>query len=117
VELTCMLYEGAIEAIRDAVAFLGQGEVVARGRSISRAQAILLELSQSLKQEADVQLAQRLALLYDYAMRRLGEAHQLQSENLMLEVKGLLESLLESWRQILPVRPVEERFEREAMIA
>lgn len=102
IELTCILYEGAIESIRDAVVFLGQGEVIARGRAISRAQSILAELTQSLSQQADEQLAQRLSLLYDYSMRRLGEAHQSQNENALLEVRGLLENLLEAWRQISP---------------
>lgn len=105
IELTCILYEGAIESIRDAVVFLGQGEVIARGRAISRAQSILAELTQSLSQEADEQLAQRLGLLYEYSMRRLGEAHQSQNENALLEVRGLLENLLEAWRQISSAGP------------
>lgn len=120
VELTCILYEGAVEAIRDAVMFLQQGEVIARGRSISRAQGILMELTQSLSQEADEQLAQRLGLLYEYSVRRLGEAHQSQNENGLLEVKGLLENLLDAWRQISPERANEganESAERGELLA
>jgi flagellar secretion chaperone FliS len=113
VELTCILYEGAVEAIRDAVMFLQQGEVIARGRSISRAQGILMELTQSLSQEADEQLSQRLGLLYEYSVRRLGEAHQSQNENALLEVKGLLENLLDAWRQISPDRANEGAERRE----
>jgi flagellar secretion chaperone FliS len=116
VELTCILYEGAIEAIRDAVMFLEQGEVIARGRSISRAQGILMELAQSLSQEADEQLAQRLGLLYEYSVRRLGEAHQSQNANALLEVRGLLENLLEAWRQISPER-AQEGAERQELLA
>lgn len=101
-ELTCILYEGAIQAVEQALVFLKRGDILARGRSVARAQGILLELVESLDRKKGGAFAARLGLLYDYMLSKLAEAHSLQIPEPLVEVGKLLNELYAAWRQISP---------------
>lgn len=101
-ELTCILYEGAIQAVEQAHVFLKRGDILARGRAVARAQGILVELSESLDRKKGGDFAARLGLLYDYMLAKLTEAHAQQVAEPLLEVKQLLTDLYSAWRQIAP---------------
>lgn len=101
-ELTCILYEGAIQAVEQAQVFLKRGEILARGRSIARVQGILMELTESLDRKKGGDFAARLGLLYDYMLGKLNEAHSQQNLQPLVEVRQLLMDLLSAWRQIAP---------------
>jgi flagellar secretion chaperone FliS len=105
-ELVCILYEGAIQAIRDAKAFHQRGEIMARGRSIARAQGIVMELASSLDAtkapQTDTDLTVRLGLLYDYILQQLSSAHANQQESCLDEALRLLEELFSAWQAIRP---------------
>jgi flagellar protein FliS len=105
-ELTCLLYEGAIQAIEQAEVFLRRGEILARGRAITRAQAIIAELNSALDRTKGGELAARLGLLYDYSLAKLLEAHTNQDGQALSEVRRLLKELHEAWVQICPPRAV-----------
>src|SRR5215471_21082000 len=79
-ELVHLLYRGAIEAVQDARHELAGGRIVERWRAISRACAILTELSAALNHQTGGELASRLGALYDYMQRRLLEANLQQSD-------------------------------------
>ena len=101
-ELTCILYEGAIQAVDQAAVFLKRGDILARGRAVGRAQGILLELTESLDRKKGGDFAARLGLLYDYMLSKLTEAHTEQSAQALHEVRQLLVDLYSAWRQISP---------------
>lgn len=61
VELVCMLYQGAIDAVEEARRYLAAGEIAARSRAISKACDIVLELSSALDIQLGGQLSLRLA--------------------------------------------------------
>lgn len=115
-ELVCLLYEGGIEALQDAKRHLSAGDVLARGRSVARAQAIVLELLSSLNAQVDPDLARRLTLLYDYILRKLEEGHREQQSAPLEEAEQLLRNLHDGWRQLssqmAPAQPASgaERF-------
>lgn len=101
-ELTCILYEGAIQAVEQAQVFLKRGDILARGRAVARAQGILLELTESLDRKKGGDFAARLGLLYDYMLAKLTEAHAQQVGEPLVEVRQLLTDLYSAWRQIAP---------------
>jgi flagellar protein FliS len=113
-ELTCLLYEGAIQAIEQAEIFLRRGEILARGRAITRAQGIVAELNSALDRSKGGELAARLGLLYDYALAKLVEAHTNQDGEALSEVRCLLKELHEGWVQICPPRTVSASSGAEA---
>jgi len=99
-ELVRMLYRGAVNSVRDARRHLANQEIRERASAISKACEILLELTGSLDFERGGEIAQRLAALYDYMVRRLTEANFRQSDEPLAEVLGLLATLLEGWDAI-----------------
>jgi flagellar secretion chaperone FliS len=97
VRLVELLYRGAIEAARGARTAVEHGQIAERNRQIARAQAILCELALSLDHDRGGPLSRDLVELYDYMQRRLNEANAQQRAEQIDEVRGLLETLLESW--------------------
>lgn len=97
IQLVRLLYQGATTAVREARAHLEAGEILGRSRAISRAHAILTELSTSLDHVRGGELSLRLARLYDYMQRRLLEANFQQSVEPLTEVLSLLATLGEAW--------------------
>lgn len=97
IELVRLLYQGAMTAVRDARKHLAAGQIAARSRAISRAYAIVAELTASLDHRAGGELSLRLATLYGYMQRRLLEANVQQADPPLAEVLGLLTTLGEAW--------------------
>jgi len=100
IELVQMLYQGAIGAVEDARQHLRNGKIAERSRAISKACAILGELTASLNHEAGGELAGRLAGLYCYMQRRVLEANFQQSDGPLAEVLSLLTTISEGWTEI-----------------
>jgi flagellar secretion chaperone FliS len=100
-ELTGMLYDATLSAVQDARLHLAQGRIAERSRAITRAVALLTELSLSLNHEAGGDLSARLAELYDYMQRRLLDANFQQRDEGLAETEQLLMPLIMAWREIL----------------
>ncbi|MGA2736000.1 MAG: flagellar export chaperone FliS [Bryobacteraceae bacterium] len=99
-ELVCLLYRAARDATRSASAHLAAGRNAERSNQISKAFAILTQLSRTLDHARGGKLSHSLAELYDYMQRRLLEANQRQKVEPLVEVGSLLATLLEGWDQI-----------------
>jgi flagellar protein FliS len=99
-ELVRLLYRAAGDATRRAHAHLSAGRIAERSRQISKAHAILTQLSVSLDHARGGALSRSLAELYDYMQRRLLEANLRQKAEPLVEVESLLATLLEGWDQI-----------------
>jgi flagellar protein FliS len=99
-ELVHLLYEAAIEAVREARRNLAAGEIAARSRSITKAFGILQELVAALDYDRGGEISGRLAQLYDYMQRRLLEANFRQADEPLAEVVGLLATLAEAWQGV-----------------
>jgi flagellar secretion chaperone FliS len=97
VELTRMLYEGAVQAAREALTAHRAGDILARGNAVTRAVEILGELRFSLRRDVAPQYCDTLSGLYGYLQNRLIQAHAEKSESMLQEVAGLIQTLLEGW--------------------
>jgi flagellar protein FliS len=96
-ELTRLLYEGAIQSVDEALSAHRGGDILARGNAVTKAVEILSELRFSLRREVNPQYCDTLAGLYGYLQRRLIQAHAEKSESMLREVQALLQTLLEGW--------------------
>jgi len=105
IELVRLLYRAASQATRSARSHLAAGRIAERSRQISRAHAILSQLSLSLDHVRGGTLSGRLAELYDYMQRRLLEANLQQKAEPLAEVESLLCTLLEGWEEIRTAEP------------
>jgi flagellar secretion chaperone FliS len=99
-ELVRLTYQAAIGEVRSARQHLANRDIRRRSQAISKACAILTELTVALDRKAGGEYAERLADLYGYMMRKLTEANSQQRDEPMVEVLGLLSTLLESWEGV-----------------
>lgn len=97
VELVGLAYRAAIDCVREARRHLAGGDIRARGRSITKASRILIELTANLDRERGGEIASRLGKLYGYMLGRLTEAHCSQTDAPLVEVLQLLATLAERW--------------------
>jgi len=100
VELIRLLYQRAINSVRDAREHLKNGRIMERGKSINNAYLVLMELSQSLNAEEAPDLARRLSGLYAYMQKKLLDANLKQQDAPLAEVLSLLTTLDEGWRAV-----------------
>lgn len=105
VELVCMLYAGACEAVETARARLAARDIRGRSTAISKALKILFELAGALDRDRAPELGRNLAVLYDYMERRLIEANLRQVDAPLAEVLGLLRTLAEAWKSLAAATP------------
>jgi flagellar secretion chaperone FliS len=101
--LILMLYDGAKQAIAEASGHLDAGRIADKGRSMSRAIAIIDEGLKGCLDPAGGEVAAQLSQLYDYMCRRLLLA-SLKNERAGLdEVSQLLDELRGAWSKIDPL--------------
>lgn len=99
--LICMLFEGAQSSIRAARLHMQYGEVVEKGKAISRAVDIVNEgLRAALDHERGGDLAGNLELIYDYVVRQLLEANLRNDMGCLDRADSLLEEISSAWREI-----------------
>ena len=101
-QLIIALYEGGISAVQEAKRCLETGDIMARAKAITRGVNIVAELQFSLKPDpADTQdIAGNLHRLYSYMMQRLQEANMKQIAEPLVEVEGLLRTMVEGWYEV-----------------
>jgi flagellar protein FliS len=106
-ELVHILYEHTMVMVADARRYLAEGNIAARGRSVSRAIAAIDELDSSLDRQAGGSIARNLAALYQYMRTRLLTANIRQEDAPLAEVESLLRTLGEAWNAIRPAAKAE----------
>ena len=100
-ELICMLYQCALDSVRDARRHLAARDIVARSRAVCRAVGAISELEGSLNHAEGGAISQNLAELYQYIRQRLTEANMLQKDAPLAEVESLLTTLSEAWKETI----------------
>lgn len=107
-ELRLMLFDGAIRFAR-----LGREGLIGKDyeksfEGITRCQAILMDLINSLRPEHDPDLCEKLAALYTFMYTRLLDASRQRDAGIVDEVLRLLEFERETWVMLM------EQLAREA---
>ncbi|HLK49885.1 MAG TPA: flagellar export chaperone FliS [Bryobacteraceae bacterium] len=98
-ELVCLLYQHALDTVRNARRHLAGADIAERGKAISKAVAILGELNSSLDHKAGGAISANLEGLYSYMTLRLTEANIRQQDAPMAEVESLLMTLSQAWQE------------------
>lgn len=96
-ELVCILYQTAIQAVDRSIEALHSGDIIERGRGVSKAIEVLAELQSSLRHDVQKEYSRTLAELYAYIRTQLMRAHAEQSLSQFQEVSRLLNTLAEGW--------------------
>lgn len=102
-KLIVMLFDGAMTALSNAIQQMKNGEVAAKGQSISKAIAIIDNgLRASLDKKVGGEIAVSLDALYEYMNSQLVLANLHNKEEKLIEVQTLLRDLKSSWEAIAP---------------
>lgn len=99
-EVVVSLYEGAIRALREATVHHERGEIAKRGLAMSRAHAIVSELSLTLDHERAPELSSDLARLYDFVLRTISEATMKADPMQLVPAIHVLTQLHSAWVEI-----------------
>lgn len=96
-ELVRILYETGAQAVARAIEAQHAGDIIERGRAISKTIEVLSELQASLRHDVSEEYSRTLAGLYSYMRSQMMRAHVEQSVPILQEVSRLLNTLLEGW--------------------
>lgn len=100
-KLIVMLFDGALAAISNALQQMKDGNIAAKGQSVSKAIAIIDEgLRASLDKNMGGGIAANLDALYEYMSNRLLLANLQNRPEIFLEVHALLTELKTAWDAI-----------------
>jgi flagellar secretion chaperone FliS len=100
-KLIVMLYEGALVAISMALQHMKNGNIPAKGQSISKAMLIIDSgLRAALDKKAGGEIAESLDSLYEYMGNRLLQANLKNQPEILEEVHRLLSELKGAWDAI-----------------
>ncbi|KAB0573830.1 flagellar export chaperone FliS [Ideonella dechloratans] len=98
-----MLFDGYMEALKQAQGYLASGQVELKGRALSKAARIVDEgLKASLNLKDGGRLAQDLHDLYAYLTLRLTLANVRNDPSVIAECERLMQPLCEAWKAIGP---------------
>ena len=101
-ELVVMLYTGLLGSIRDARRQLAADDIAGRQRSVSKALAIVGELTSALDLDRGGEMAARLHQLYSFIADRLVDGSYRQMDQPLAEAEAVATTLLEAWTAIRP---------------
>jgi flagellar secretion chaperone FliS len=76
-------------------------DVIAKGAAIGKAVRLIGQLSTTLDMDKGGKIAENLALLYDYMLRRLTLANATNDVAIVAEVSGLVNTIKIGWDQIV----------------
>ncbi len=99
-QLVVMLYDGAIQALKEAQDHLARRDIPKRARCINRAVAILSELQASLNFSNGGAIAHSLDRLYTYMKQQIFTGNLEMNGEPLAEVVTLLENLRSAWGEI-----------------
>ena len=99
--LLLMMYEGAIKFLRQAKAGLEENDIPKFCRFLSKGQAIVAELMNTLDFEKGGTIARDLDRLYDFMLFYLTEANLHRDAKRITRVIGLLDTIYNAYKEII----------------
>nr|WP_321514557.1 flagellar export chaperone FliS [uncultured Pseudodesulfovibrio sp.] len=101
-DLLLMLYEAAIKFLKRAKVEIDKKDYAKKGIYISKAMAIIHELSESLNKEKGGDITPKLGALYHFCTSQLIKANIRLDNKMIDEVINILEGLRSAYAQIIP---------------
>ena len=96
-QLITLLFDRALERVREARWHVQQGDLAGQGECIGKAIDIVASLDSYLDHDSGGDVAQTLDTLYDYLVRQLYRANQKSDVLLLDEVASLLGEVRVGW--------------------
>jgi flagellar secretion chaperone FliS len=94
-----LLYQGAIDALNRAAAFMAAGNMADKGKQILKANDIINQFIASLDFEVGGELAQNLEGLYQFMLEQILIANAHNDSKRLTTVVSLLSTLKRGWEE------------------
>ena len=107
--LLLMMYDGAIKFLKQAKAGIEENDVMRFCRFLSKAQAIIAELMNTLDFEKGGSIARDLDRLYDFMLFYLTEANLHRDPKRIEKVIGLLDTIYSAYKEIILGRKSDDQ--------
>jgi len=101
-QLITLLFAGSLNAISQARAALGRGDISAKAQASSKAIRLVDEGLKVAVDRSVGSIGESLYQIYDYCARRLLHAHLKHDDAAYAEVAALIGQIDEAWRAIGP---------------
>lgn len=101
--LLLMMYEGAIKFLKQAKVGLETNDIAKFCRFLSKGQAIIAELMNTLDFEKGGEIARDLDRLYDFMLFYLTEANLHRDPKRIQKVIGLIDTIYSAYKEIIEV--------------
>lgn len=111
-KLTLMLLQGALDRIAYAKGAMERKDFADKANFISKSNAIIMHLRDTLDLESGGEVAENMFALYNYMIERLNSAHIINDVNMLDEVSSLLTPIRDAWVQI-PEEAKQEAYEAQ----
>lgn len=105
-ELTLMLYNGAIRFVSESILALESGDMPKCHNANIKAQNIVREFILTLDMQYEI--SQSWASLYEYIHYRLVQGNLKKDREMLVEARGLLTELRDTWHQAMKAVRVPE---------
>jgi flagellar protein FliS len=99
--LLLMMYDGAIKFLKQAKSGLEENDITRFCRFLSKAQAIIAELMNTLDFEKGGSIARDLDRLYDFMLFYLTEANLYRDPERITKTIGLLDTIYSAYREVI----------------
>ncbi len=106
--LLLMMYEGAIKFLKQSRAGLEANDIAKFCRFLSKAQAIIVELMNTLDFEKGGTIARDLDRLYDFMLFYLTEANLHRDTKRITKVIGLIDTVYSAYKEIIEGSKLED---------
>jgi flagellar protein FliS len=110
--LLLMMYEGAIKFLKQSRMGLEDNDIAKFCRFLSKGQAIIAELMNTLDFEKGGEIAKDLDRLYDFMLFYLTEANLHRDAQRVTKVIGLLDIIYGAYKEIIEGKKQSERDEQ-----
>jgi flagellar protein FliS len=108
-QILIMLYDGAIRFVGQARQAIENGDRLGRLEPISRAMAIISELSNTLDHSIGGEMAENLDALYAFMIRSLTDANRKIDAQPLDAVENILKSLRATWVEAIEMVKNEDQ--------
>ena len=96
-KLLIMMYNGAIKFAKQAIKGIEINDYELTNNTLTRTQAIIIELQATLDHNTGGEISENLDALYDYMKRRLAQANVNKDKEPINEVIDMLKELKSTW--------------------
>lgn len=101
IELTLMLYEGAIKFANVALMAIEKGDIQKAHDNIVKTENIIMEFRATLDQRYPV--SEDFERVYDYIYRRLVEANMKKDKEILNEALGYIREMRDTWKEVMQI--------------